>query len=71
MKDLIISLALLSMISTPSLSAAELGEGSSGAAKAAQSSNWQNWAVAGGAIVAAAIGVIIVATNNGSLSTHH
>ena len=48
----------------------QAGDGSVGSAQAAQSSNWQNWAVAGGALVAAAIGVVIVATNSGSPSHH-
>lgn len=32
--------------------------------------NWQNWIFAAGALVAAAVGVIVVATNTGSGSDH-
>ncbi|MDP1608493.1 MAG: hypothetical protein Q8L98_04160 [Chlamydiales bacterium] len=46
------------------------GEASIQSTQAAQSSTWQNWAVAGGALVAAAIGVLLVATNSGSASPH-
>ncbi len=48
----------------------QAGDASAGSAKAAQSTNWQNWAVAGGALIAAAIGVVIVATNSGSSAQH-
>ena len=65
-------LVLAALISTTNLPAddaavdeiaddAVVSEASTEAVKT--SSEWQNWAVAGGAIVAAAIGVIVVATN--------
>lgn len=39
--------------------------------KAAQSTTtWKNWAVAGGAVLAAIAGVIVVAANSGSASDH-
>lgn len=46
------------------------GEASIQSTQAAQSTTWQNWAVAGGALVAAAIGALLVATNSGSASHH-
>src|SRR5689334_11410330 len=46
------------------------GEASASAAYVAQSSGWQTWAIAGGAILAAAIGIVLVATNSGSAVEH-
>lgn len=55
------------MIEMPMIQA---GDGAADSAKAAQATDWQNWAVAGGALIAAAIGVVIVATNTGSAADH-
>ena len=71
MKKMIALITVLTLNTTIPLSAEALGEGSASSVKAAQSTNWQNWTVAGVALVAAAIGIIVVATNNGSASNHH
>jgi hypothetical protein len=55
------------MIEMPMIQA---GDASVGSTKAAQSISWQNWVVAGGALIAAAVGVVIVATNSGSAADH-
>ena len=44
----------------------EPGMAAASSAKTAQTTNWQNWIVAGGALITAAVGVIVVATNSGS-----
>lgn len=46
------------------------GEASASSAQAAQYSGWQSWAIAGGAILTAAIGIVLVATNSGSAVEH-
>lgn len=44
----------------------EPGLAAASSAKTAQTTNWQNWFVAGGALIVAAVGAIVVATNSGS-----
>jgi len=44
----------------------EPGMAAAMSASETQSTNWQNWMVAGGALITAAVGAIVVATNSGS-----
>lgn len=64
--------ALFAMFATTSaLSAEGTGEASVASAKKAKDLTWQNWIFAGGAVVAAAIGITVVLINTGSSSNNH
>lgn len=71
MKKLATLLTVTALVSTTSLRADVLGEGSVNSTAASNSIAWQNWTVAASALVAAGIGVAVVATNNGSASNSH
>ncbi len=71
MKKLATLVTIFAFISTTQVQAATTGEGSASSTQASNSIAWQNWAVAAGALVAATIGVIVVATNNGSANNSH
>jgi len=66
MKKIVLALALI----TTSLSAQSTGEGATASAKAAKDYTMQNWIFAGGAAIAAAIGITIVMLSQGA-SSHH
>lgn len=63
-------IALLLLFSTTSL-LAQTGEGASDSAVKAKDFTWQNWAFAGGAAIAAAIGITLVIIDGGSSSNSH
>lgn len=65
----VLFLFIFSLLSIPGLWAQETGVGAASSAQAA-TSNWQNWVFAGSALVTAAVGVAIIATNNGSFGHH-
>jgi hypothetical protein len=65
MKKATTLLTLFALLSTTSLSA-QAGDGAATAAKTAKNNSWQNWVFAGGALIAAAVGITVVMINQGS-----
>ncbi len=71
MKHLAKLVTIAALLSTATLSAQETGEAAVSASSAARNNTWQNWIFAGGAIVAAAVGITVVVLNTGSSVNSH